>query len=117
MIEDIASNPWATAGAGVSALITGAMWLRTKLARDASTIANERAEVDMIERLQQENTYLRTEITTIAAERNQLYREVGELVGSIRALEQSQKLMEEHIAELKGEIQQLRDALERTATP
>lgn len=112
-MDELPNNPWALVGSGISALVMGALWLRTKLSRDATAIASDRAEVDMLGRLQDENKELRASLAEVTAERNKLYRDVGEMAGSIRALEASQKLMEEHIAQLKAEISGLHGALER----
>lgn len=112
-MDELPNNPWALIGAGLSSLVMGALWLRTKLSRDATAIASDRAEVDMLGRLQDENKELRASLAEVTAERNKLYRDVGEMAGSIRALEASQKLMEEHIAQLKAEITSLHGALER----
>lgn len=112
-MEELPSNPWALVGTALTSVVMGALWLRTKLSRDATAIASDRAEVDMIGRLQEENKELRASLTEVTAERNKLYRDVGEMAGSIRALEASQKLMEGHIAQLKSEITSLHGALER----
>lgn len=95
-------------------LVTGVMWLRTKLSKDAAEIANSRAEIDMIARLQEENKELRMSLQEVTAERNKLYREVGELVGSVRALESSQEVLREQIQQLRNELSTLRGSLERT---
>lgn len=98
---------------GLGGLGMGILWLRKKLSSDAAAIANDRAEVDMIERLQSENRELRTAITEVTEERNKLYREVGEMAGSIRALEVSQKQLEAQVKLLTGQIGTLRGALEK----
>lgn len=113
-MEGMPDNIWSAVGVAITGLIGGALWLRTKLSRDATAIASDRAEVDMLGRLQEENKELRASLAEVTAERNKLYRDVGEMAGSIRALEASQKLMEEHIAQLKAEISGLHGALERS---
>lgn len=105
---------WGMIGAGLTSLVMGGLWLRTKLSKDAAEIANARAEVDMIDRLQEENKELRLSLQEVTAERNKLYREVGELIGSVRALETSQKMLESRIEQMKQEIVTLRGALERS---
>ena len=99
---------------GLGGLGMGILWLRKKLSGDAAAIANDRAEVDMIERLQSETRELRTALTEVTEERNKLYREVGEMAGSIRALEASQKQLEAQVKLLTGQIGTLRGALEKT---
>lgn len=111
---DLPKDPWVILGTAVSGIMMGIMWLRVRLSKDATTIAGDRAEIDMIKRLGDENRDLRASLTEVSAERNLLYREVGEMAGSIRALEASQKLMELHIMQLKSEITGLHNALERT---
>lgn len=103
---------WGMIGAGLTSLVMGGVWLRTKLSRDAAQIAGARAEVDMIDRLQEENKELRMSLNEVTAERNKLYREVGELVGSIRALESSQEMLKTQIEQLKNEVVTLRGTLE-----
>ena len=98
---------------GLGGLGMGILWLRKKLSSDAAAIANDRAEVDMIERLQTENRELRTALGEVTEERNKLYREVGEMAGSIRALEASQKQLEAQVKLLTGQIGTLRGALEK----
>lgn len=113
MIEGLPSDPWSAAGAGITGLILGVLWLRTKLSKDNAAIAGDRAEVDMINRLTEENRELRTSLNEVTQERNKLYREVGELVGSVKALEASQKQMETRIQQLTEEVNGLRQALQR----
>jgi len=113
-MDDQPQTLWGMIGAGLTSLVMGSLWLRTKLSKDAAEIANSRAEVDMIDRLQEENKQLRLSLQEVTAERNKLYREVGELIGSVRALETSQKMLESRIEQMKQEIVTLRGALERT---
>lgn len=108
------SNLMGYFGAGLTSLVMGGLWLRTKLSKDAAEIANSRAEVDMIDVLRAENKELRASLTDVTAERNKLYREVGELVGSIRALESSQKVLEGQIEQMRQEIVSLRGSLMRS---
>lgn len=112
-MDEMPTDTWGMIGGAITSLVLGGLWLRTKLSRDATAIASDRAEVDMLGRLQEENKELRASLAEVTAERNKLYRDVGEMAGSIRALEASQKLMEEHIAQLKAEITSLHGALER----
>ncbi|MND20842.1 hypothetical protein D3C76_48200 [compost metagenome] len=111
---DEPTNIWGALGAGIAGLVAGGAWLRTKLSKDAAEIANSRAEVDMITRLQDENRDLRLSLKEVTDERNKLYREVGELVGSIRALQSSQELLKTQIEQLKQEVVTLRGSLERS---
>lgn len=113
-MEDQPQTLFGMIGAGITALIMGGAWMRTKLSRDAAEIAGARAEVDMIDRLQEENKELRMSLNEVTAERNKLYREVGELVGSIRALESSQEMLKTQIEQLKNEVVTLRGSLETT---
>ena len=101
-------------GAAAAALISGVLWLRTKLSRDATAIANDRAEVDMITRLQNENKDLRCALVEVTEERNKLVREVGEMAGSIKALEASQQHLKGQVEQLMQQILTMRKALERT---
>lgn len=113
-MDELPKDPFAWISAAVGSAVVGGLWLRTKLSRDATAIAGDRAEVDMIDRLTTENRELRASLNEVTAERNRLYREVGEMVGGIRALEASQKLMEGRIVELTKEVTSLHEALERT---
>lgn len=103
----------AAIGAGITSLIAGGLWLRSKWSRDSVAIANDRAEKDMLERLQDENKDLRMALGAMTDERNQLVREVGEMTGSIRALEASQKQLLEQVAMLSRQVETLRTALQR----
>ena len=100
-------------GAGLTSLVMGGLWLRSKLSRDSVTIAADRAEKDMLERLQDENKDLRMALGAMTDERNSLVREVGEMTGSIRALEASQKQLLEQVALLSQQVNTLRTALQR----
>lgn len=105
------TNTWAWIGAGIAGLISGAMWFRTKMSRDAAEMANHRAEIGMLDRLQQENRDLSERLETVMAERNRLYRDMAEMAGQLKALEIRQKEMEGTIQSLTAEVDQLRSEL------
>lgn len=58
----------------------------------------------MLDTLQRQNAELRTSLSEVTMERNNLYREVGLMTGSIKALEDRQKTLEETINLLRLEL-------------
>lgn len=107
MIEDLPKDPASLIGAALSGLIIGGMWLRSKISRDNVQIANDRAEINMLEDYRKENGELRASLSEVTAERNKLYREIGEMAGSIRALEERSQALEKTIDQLRSEIGRL----------
>ncbi|WP_338547250.1 hypothetical protein V6W80_11695 [Pseudomonas benzopyrenica] len=107
-------NPvgWFTAG-GIG-LAWGLTWLRKFFSSTNAAVANDRAEKDMLERLTDENKTLRTDLETVTKERNEMYRTVGELTGTMKAMKSQLDLQEAQISQLTSEVSQLRQALQRT---
>lgn len=107
-------NPvgWFTAG-GIG-LAWGLTWLRKFFSSTNAAVANDRAEKDMLERLTEENKTLRTDLETVTKERNEMYRTVGELTGTMKAMKSQLDLQEAQISQLTSEVSQLRQALQRT---
>ena len=94
-----------TIGTGI---VLGALWLRSKLSRDNVQRANDGAEINMLSAYQKENGELRASLAEVTIERNKLYRDIGEMAGSIRALEERHKMLEETIGHLRQEVAMFR---------
>ncbi|WP_312800291.1 hypothetical protein [Pseudomonas sp.] len=114
-------NPagWLTAG-GIG-LAWGLNWLRKYMSSTGASVANDRAEKDMLDRLMSENKGLlaelkdaRGEIELVTKDRNDMYRTVGELTGTLKAMKSQLDLQESHISQLTSEVAQLRQALQRS---
>lgn len=104
MIDDLPKDPASLIGAALTGLVMGGMWLRSKISRDNVQRANDQAEINMLDTYRKENGELRASLAEVTQERNKLYRDIGEMAGSIRALELRSKMLEETIAELRQEI-------------
>lgn len=61
-----------------------------------------------------DNKDLRTRLKTQAKERNEMYRTVGELIGTSKAVKSQLDLQEAHISQLTSKVSQLRQALQMT---
>lgn len=103
---------WGVLGTGLAGLIGGLFYGRKKISGDNADIANNRAEIDMIARLQEENRELRTALSTVSDDRNRLYREVGEMVGTMKVMANKQETMEDTILKLTQEVERLRKAVD-----
>ncbi|WP_287030037.1 MULTISPECIES: hypothetical protein [Pseudomonas] len=107
-------NPvgWFTAG-GIG-LAWAMTWLRKLVSGTNASVANDRAEKDMLDRLTGENDKLRGLLETVTRERNDMYKTIGELTGTMRAMKSQLDLQEGHITELTKEVAQLRQAMQRS---
>lgn len=87
------ANPtgWFTAG-GIG-LAWGVTWLRKFYFSTTASVMNDRVEKDMLERLTEENKDLRTTLETVTKERNEMYRTVGELTGTVTAMKSQLDLL------------------------
>lgn len=108
-MDELPKDPMTILGMGVSGLVMGALWLRSKLSRDRVQIASDHAEVGMLETYRKENVELRASLSEVTADRNGLYKDIGEMSGSIRALEGRQKMLEETIDMLRQELAAFRN--------
>ncbi|TWI45043.1 hypothetical protein IQ22_04682 [Pseudomonas duriflava] len=107
-------NPagWLTAG-GLG-LAWGLNWLRKYMSSTGASVANDRAEKDMLERALAENEKLSERLEVVTKERNEMYKTVGELTGTMKAMKSQLDLQESHITQLTSEVAQLRQALQRS---
>ncbi|MBF8642278.1 MULTISPECIES: hypothetical protein [Pseudomonas] len=107
-------NPagWLTAG-GIG-LAWGLNWLRKYMSSTGASVANDRAEKDMLERTLAQNEKLNSQLEAVTKERNDMYRTVGELTGTLKAMKSQLDLQESHISQLTSEVAQLRQALQRS---
>lgn len=101
------NDVWSVVGAALVGLVSGGLWMRTKLPRDAADIAASRAEVGMIDRLQQENVDLRETLSKVYDDRNQLAMQLAEVSGGMRAMTEKTAHLEATVEEMRQEISRL----------
>lgn len=119
---DEITNPttiWGAAGGAVAAAIAGVFWVRKMLASTAADVAGDRAEVNMITVLQQENATLRERLAAVETERNELFKQIASLQADLKIIQASQDYLTNRIAELTEtnqaltqKVSQLSEALE-----
>ena len=119
---DEISNPttiWGAAGGAVAAAIAGVFWVRKMLASTAADVAGDRAEVNMIAILQQENSTLRERLAAVETERNEFFKQIASLLADLKIIQASQDALTNRITELTKtnqaltlKVSQLSDALE-----
>lgn len=101
-MDDI-SNPttiWGAAGGAIAAAIAGVFWVRKMLASTAAGVAGDRAEVNMIEVLQNENASLRQRLDQVETERNGLYQQLASLQADLKIIQASQDALTQKITDL-----------------
>lgn len=101
-MDDI-SNPttiWGAAGGAIAAAIAGVFWVRKMLASTAAGVAGDRAEVNMIEVLQNENASLRQRLDQVETERNGLYAQLASLQADLKIIQASQDALTQKITDL-----------------
>lgn len=99
-------------GAAVAAFITGFFWLRKTIASTAADVAGDRAEVDMISVLQQENKELRERLNETEKERNEQWKQIADLSAQLQIIQAKMESLTETNQALTAEVQRLRQALE-----
>jgi peptidoglycan hydrolase CwlO-like protein len=119
---DEITNPttiWGAAGGAVAAAIAGIFWVRKMLASTAADVAGDRAEVNMITVLQQENATLRERLIAVEAERNEFFKQIASLQADLKIIQASQDSLTNRITELTQtnqaltqKVSQLSEALE-----
>ena len=100
---DEITNPttiWGAAGGAVSAAIAGVFWVRKMLASTAADVAGDRAEVNMIAVLQQENATLRDRLAAVETERNEFFKQIASLHADLKIIQASQNALTSKIADL-----------------
>lgn len=127
---DEITNPttvWGAVGAALTAGAAGIFWVRKMMASTAAGVAGDRAEVNMIERLQAENGDLRTRLDAAERERNDMFRQVAELTADLKIVKSAQEAQARQMEvqtqrisdltatnlELTQEVSRLRVALEQ----
>lgn len=127
---DELTNPttiWGAAGGALTAAIAGFFWFRKTMASTAAGVAGDRAEVNMISVLQEENASLRTRLDAAERERNAMFQQVADLTADLKIVKAAQdvqaRLMETQTQrisdltatnqELTQEVGRLRVALEQ----
>ncbi|NTE96671.1 hypothetical protein [Agrobacterium tumefaciens] len=98
---------WSYVGAAIGSLATGAtlgsLWLRRKLSTDATAIAGDRAEVDIIKTLQDDNTSLRASLREVNAERDKLWKEMAEMSATLKIMEFKLTAITEELSALRAQ--------------
>ncbi|MDQ7987056.1 hypothetical protein QYS36_19120 [Pseudomonas sp. G34] len=108
-------NPFGWFAAGGLGLAWAVAWLRKTFSSSGASIANDRAEKDMLERVIAENDKLRLAYEVVSKERNDMYRQVGELTGAMKAMNAQLEHQDKQIVRLTEEVARLRSALEAKA--
>lgn len=103
---------WGAAGAAVIAIIGGIVWVRKLFASTAADVAGNRAEVNMMDVLQQENRDLRDRLTASEKERIEQWQTIADLKGQLVIIQNQVAVLTDNNQRLMGEVQQLRSALE-----
>lgn len=99
-------------GAAIAAFIGGFFWLRKTMASTAADVAGDRAEVDMISVLQQENKELRERLNETEKERNEQWKQIADLSAQLQIIQAKMESLTETNQALTAEVQRLRQALE-----
>lgn len=98
---------WSYVGSAIGALIlggvTGVLALRKRLSSDATTIASDRAEIDIIKTLQDDNNTLRASLKEVNAERDKLWKEMAEMTATLKIMEFQMTAIKEELAALRAE--------------
>lgn len=102
-----AGNTWQIIGASLGSLLTGGvvgtLWFRRRLSSDAAEIANDKAEVDIIKTLQEDNQQLRASLKEVNAERDKLWKEMAEMSASMKIMEFQLSSIREELAALRAQ--------------
>lgn len=91
---------WGAAGAALMAVIGGFFWMRKALASTATDVAGERAHVDMLQVLLDENKSLRDRLELSEAARNELVTKMADLNAELKIIQKSQESLTNKISEL-----------------
>ncbi|QIW86702.1 hol-like chemotaxis [Klebsiella phage LASTA] len=102
-------------GAAITAFIGGFFWLRKTLASTAADVAGDRAEVNMIQVLQEENARLRERLTAVEQERNEQFKQIADLSAQLQIIQDKVQTLTTTNQKLSEEVQRLRAAVERTS--
>jgi septal ring factor EnvC (AmiA/AmiB activator) len=98
---------WSYIGAAIGSLITGgvlgSLALRKRLSADATTIAGDRAEIDIIKTLQDDNNSLRASLKEVNAERDKLWREMAEMTATLKIMEFKMTAIQEELVALRAQ--------------
>ncbi|HEJ7283067.1 holin [Serratia phage Parlo] len=102
MMDDLTSpnGIWGAAGAAVIAIIGGVVWVRKLFASTAADVAGSRAEVNMMDVLQQENRDLRERLTASEKERIEQWQTIADLKGQVSMLQNQVELLNQEIKRL-----------------
>lgn len=111
---------WAGVGSAIVGVIVGALWLINKISSSSADRANDRAEVNIIQVLQDQNAKLREELDKSDEERRSYFQKYVESNSQVTLLtEQMTQLTKivgdqnQQIDLLKKEVSRLSEALEK----
>jgi len=108
-------NPFGWFAAGGLGLAWAVAWLRKTFSSSGASIANDRAEKDMLERVIAENDKLRLGLRGREQRAQRHVRQVGELTGAMKAMNAQLEHQDKQIVRLTEEVARLRSALEAKA--
>ena len=113
-MEEIAQpgGLWAGIGMAIVSVIGGAIWLFTKLSSVSVDRAGDRAEVHIIEVLQNDNAKLRELFTVAESEKREYFQKFMEANTQVSLLTEKVTQLTEQVSELKGKIEHLSRTLE-----
>ena len=98
--------------AGAVAIISGVLWFRKMFASTNADIAGDRAEVNMITVLQEENARLRERLSAVENERNEQFKQIADLSAKLTILNERVETLTQTNQKLTEDVQRLRASLE-----
>lgn len=99
---------WAGLGAALAGIIGGAIWLFSKISNLSVERAGDRAEVHIIEVLQNENAKLRELFATSEAEKREYFQKFLEASTQVQLLTEKVTHLTEQVAQQKLMIEELK---------
>ena len=78
-------------------------------------MAGDRAEVNMIQILQEENARLRERLTAVEQERNEQFKQIADLCAQLQIIQDKVQTLTTTNQQLSEEVQRLRAVVERTS--
>ncbi len=97
---------------GIGAIIAGVFWLRAKLSSSSVDRAGDRAEVNIIEVLQNDNAKLREMLAASENQKLEYFQKSVESAAQVNSLQEKVTMLTEKIEELNNEVQRLRASVE-----
>lgn len=107
------SGLWAGIGTGIAGIIAGAFWLINKISNSSVDRAGDRAEINIIQVLQEDNAKLRELLAASEAAKLQYFQQSVESASQVTMLQEKVATLTDKIDLLNNEVVRLRDALEK----